>query len=161
MLRCCSAMWQMVLVTAAWALMCLSVANAESLLVDFENAPSLPTGPHGIMPYYQMQTIIVPGKLTFTGGYVVGNPTNFPAMSYASAPNLYATVSNDHALSPNLAVDIDYSFDAGHVEGLLFNGQTTSAGYTVEAFSGTALVDSEVFAAVQQLFRLCKVQHDL
>ncbi|MEN6448862.1 MAG: PEP-CTERM sorting domain-containing protein [Thermoguttaceae bacterium] len=147
MIRRFSVMRQMVLVAAGWALMCLS-ADAGLLLVDFENTPSLPTGPHGIMPYFPMQTITVPGKVTFTGGYVLGTPTNFPAMSYASSPNLYATANNDSALSPNLAVTTDPSFTVSHVEGILFNGLITSASYTVEAYLGTTLVDSEVFADV-------------
>ena len=139
---------QIVRVATGWALMCLSVANAATLTVDFENTPSLPTGPSILSPTLPMQTITVLDEVTFTGGVVLGNPTNFPAMSYATPPNLYATANNDSALSANLAITIDPSFDVDRVGGNLFNGLTTSVAYTAEAFSGSTLVDSEVFPAV-------------
>jgi hypothetical protein len=134
-----------VLCAAGWALVCLSAAKAESLLVDFENTPSLPAGPSILSGTLPMQTISIPGRVQFTGGLVLGNPTNFPAARYASLPNLYATAYNDHSLNVNLAIDIDPSFDVCGVDGLLFNG-TSAGSFTVEAFSDSTMVQSETFA---------------
>jgi hypothetical protein len=134
----------MVFVAIGWIFLFSSAVRADSLLVDFENTPSLPTGPSMLSGSLPMQTIIIPGKVQFSGGTVLGNPTNFPASQYASLPNVYITGWNNHSLSANLAIDIDPSFNVCQIDGLLFNG-TSESSFTVEAFSGSSMVQSEFF----------------
>jgi hypothetical protein len=112
-------------------------------LVDFDTSPPLPPGP-SIYSGEATQTINIPGKVTFSGGFVSGNPTNFPQASHASLPNLYFTThSIDNALSPTIRIDIDPAFHVNGVSGTLFDGGTPTGRYTLTAFSGTNVVATQ------------------
>ena len=84
----------------------------------------------------------MPGAATFTGGVVLGFPTNFPAITYATSPNVYGTASTnivgggDPALLPTLTIEIDPSNLVHEVSFPLFNGNTYPVSYTATAFDG-------------------------
>ena len=132
-------------------LACLMVLGMASmahgaLVVDFENVPPLPTGPSLWGPAGPMQTIIVPGFVTITGGVVLGNPTYFPAMAYCTPPNVYGTIDSvDPSLQPHIIIEIDPGFYVNEVHGVLCNGSTQPSDYLIEAYSGATVVDSQFF----------------
>ncbi len=126
------------------ALAVIELASSQTpTLVTFDNlaqGPSL---------YYQagaMQTITVPGVATFTGGVILGYPTNFPAITSATAPNVYGTASTDigasSTLSPTIDIAIDPSFQVNEVEFRLFNGLPSLVSYRADAFSNGTLVST-------------------
>jgi len=132
-------------------LACLMVLGMASmahgaLVVDFENVPPLPTGPSVWGPTGPMQTIIVPGFVTITGGVVLGNPTYFPAIAYCTPPNVYGTTGGvDPSLQPLITIEIDPGFYVNEVHGVLCNGNNHPVDYLVEAYFGATVVDSQFF----------------
>ena len=133
------------------SLECLMVLGMASivhgaLVVDFENMPSLPTGPSLWGLAVPMQTITVPGFVTITGGVVLGNPTYFPAMAYCTPPNVYGTIDSvDPTLQPHIIIEIDPGYYVNEIHGVLCNGSAQPADYLVEAYSGETVVDSQLF----------------
>jgi hypothetical protein len=123
-----------------------SYEPALALIVNFESVPTLSTGPSLFSQAGAAQTVNVNGAVTFSGGVVVGFPTNFPASPFSTPPNVYGTGSPitgaDRSLSSSINMSIDPSFGAKTIQGLLFNGWNLPVSYTVSAFSGTTLVDS-------------------
>lgn len=132
----------------------LAHAASEALSIDFDVFPTLPAGPSTFAAAGATQTITIPGKVSISGGVVLGYPTNIPAINFATTPNLYGTASpsgvpavqGDPSLSPNIVIQFDPLYEVTSVEGLLFNGNTEVTDYTVRAFSGTDEVDSQVFS---------------
>ncbi len=124
------------------------------LLANFETVPPTPTGPDLFREAGPTQTIAVPNVATFTGGVVLGNATNFPAMSYATAPNSYGTASANYVpgTSPTLKSTINIAlsptYTADEVSFPLFNGVTSSTSYVVTAFDGSTAVASQSFMNV-------------
>jgi hypothetical protein len=122
---------------------------AFSTVVDFETIPTVANAPQTFGRAGPAQTIEVEGGLTFKGGVVLGLPTFLPETPFATAPNYYATANHpsggvvgDPTLSSSLSIDIDSSFGATTIEGLLLNGLNRPGNYTIEAFSNGTLVDS-------------------
>lgn len=96
-----------------------------------------------------MQTIIVPDLVRFSGGVVLGTPSDFPAAPYSTPPNLYATAHlGDPSLTPYITIDVDPGYFVYEVGGLLFNGLTRSANYLVQGFNGELQVAEQVLEAV-------------
>ena len=129
---------------------------ALAVIVDFEVVPAIATGPSLFSTAGPAQTINVNGVVTFSGGVVLGFPTNFPASPFSTPPNVYGTakapsfgVSADPSLSSSLSVSISPILGATTVEGLLFNGLTQPVSYTIDAYSGSTLVDSVAFPNLQ------------
>jgi hypothetical protein len=125
--------------------------TASAIIIDFENVPSLSTGPSTFAAAGPAQDITV-GGITFSGGVVLGFPTNFPAAPFSTPPNLYGTAYfpsesfvGDGSLQSTISIVISPSLGITTVEGLLFNGLTVPISYTIEAFSGTNVVDSVSF----------------
>ena len=133
-------------------------ATAQSLLVNFETNPNLPQGPDTFTAAGSAQTIAIPGRVTFTGGVVLGLPLNTPAIRFATSPNVYGTsevgsqVFEGDPLLPVIAVDIDPLYPVNLVEGVVANGRNVPESYTVTAFLGSAVVDSQSFADVPANF---------
>jgi hypothetical protein len=122
-------------------------ANAGTLLINFETVPSIPTGPSTFGG--PMQTIVVPGVATFTGGTVLGNASSFPAQSFATAPNIYATAGFGSSLSSTLTITLNPAFGTvDEVSFPLFNGATQLETYIVNAFDGATLVATQSFSNI-------------
>jgi hypothetical protein len=123
-------------------------ANAGTLLINFETVPLIPTGPSTFGG--PMQTIVVPGVATFTGGTVLGNASSFPAQSFATSPNIYATAGfGGPSLSSTLTIALDPAFGTvGEVSFPLFNGATQLETYIVNAFDGATLVATQTFSNI-------------
>jgi hypothetical protein len=127
--------------------------RADSITVDFETTPPLPTGP-GTFDDIPMQVITVPGVATFSGGVVLGNPSFIASFTnQGTPPNAYGTAFiGSSTLSPVLTIDLSPTITATTVTGVLFNGLTRTADYTVNAYSGAALVQSQAFTGVAEDF---------
>jgi hypothetical protein len=110
-------------------------------VVNFDNLPQGPSlfgGP--------AQTITpVPGVATFSGGQILGDASNFPAIIFATAPNVYGT-DNGGSLLNTLTIAVDPSFTADEISFVLFNGENTTESYVVDAFSGATLVASQALS---------------
>lgn len=129
--------------------------SAFAAIVNFETVPVIATGPSLYINAGPAQTINVDGVATFSGGVVLGFPTNFPASPFSTRPNVYATADHlfgsfaDPSLSPSLSISIAPTFQTTTAEGLLFNGISQPVNYTVKAYSGSTLVDSVFFSNLQ------------
>lgn len=122
-----------------------ALSHGTIAIVNFDN---LPKGPSTYAAAGPMQTIDVPNVATFTGGVVLGNATNFPAIIYATSPNTYATASpnvaqGDKTLLPTLSIAVNPSFNVNEVFLPIFNGMTSTQSYVADAYSGTNLVASQ------------------
>lgn len=122
---------------------------AFALVVNFETVPTIPTGPDTFNAAGPAQTIDVNGVVTFSGGVVLGFPIFLPASPFSTAPNVYGTanapsigVAADPSLTPTISVSISTILGATTFEGLLFNGFTQPVSYTIDAYSGSNVVDS-------------------
>lgn len=125
-------------------------SHATIAIVNFDN---LPTGPSTYAAAGPMQTINVPNVATFTGGVILGNATNFPAIKFATAPNTYASASpnvagGDPSLSSTLDIAIDPAFTVSEVFLPVFNGMTSTQSYVVNAYDGANLVASQTLANI-------------
>lgn len=121
-------------------------AAASTYLIAFDNLSTGPCCYEFASP--SPQTIdTVPA--TFTGGVILGNASNFPAIAYATPPNVYASGSasggvGGFGLSETMSISINSGVRVNEVSFPLFNGMTTSASYVVNAYDGgTNLVASE------------------
>jgi hypothetical protein len=126
-------------------------ALAATALVDFENAPVLSTGPSIFVAVPGPQTI-TSGPATFTGGVVLGFATFFPAISFATAPNVYGTADFGNHLQPLLTISMDPAFFTTEVSFALFNGEVFSQSYIVNAFNGSSVVASQTLASIAPNF---------
>lgn len=134
------------LLLCALLLAAAGTCYASTLVVNFETVPPLPPGPSTFAAAGPAQTITVPDFVTFTGGVVLGDAVNFPAQTFATPPNVYATSSfGDPSLQPTLTISINPSFLVSEVSFPLFNGLTTPTSYVVNAFSGATQVASQSF----------------
>lgn len=119
-------------------------AGISEFLVDFDDGPVGPStyaaaGPEQILDYAF-------GQIQFSGGVILGFPTAFPAVDFATEPNVYASSNiGDPSLSDTLAIDID-GFGVNLVEGLLFNGELQVNDFMVTAYDiSGAVVDSAIY----------------
>lgn len=137
----------------AVALACTGVASAQAAtaFVDFESSPNLPQGPSVYVAVPGIQTIDA-GVATFDGGVVLGLATFFPAISFASSPNVYGTADFGNQLARTLTIDINPSFLTTQVSFALFNGETFNQSYTARAFNGSTLVGAQTLANVAPNF---------
>lgn len=110
-------------------------------VVDFENVPSLPQGPS--LFGGAEQDIVVPGVATFSGGTILGDASSFPAIIYATAPNVYGTTDSVAGYSETLTITVDPSASISEVSFPVFNGETFTQSYTVTAFDDSTEVAQE------------------
>lgn len=138
------------LMMAASAVMVAGMAGVQSgraavALVDFETTPALSQGPSIYVAVPAQQTITAE-PATFTGGVVLGDATFFPAISFATAPNVYGTADFGNGLATSLGIAIDPTFTTTEVSFALFNGETFNQSYVVNAFNGSTLVASQTLS---------------
>jgi hypothetical protein len=139
--------------TLAALLACTGAAatQAATAFVDFETTPNLPQGPSIYVAVPGIQTIDA-GPATFDGGVVLGLATFFPAISFASSPNVYGTADFGNNLARTLTIDVSPSFITTQVSFALFNGETFNQSYTARAFNGSTQVASQTLANVAPNF---------
>ena len=128
-----------------------SPARAGTALVDFENTPSLAAGPSIYVAVPGPQTITTT-PATFSGGVVLGFATFFPAISFATPPNVYGTADFGNGLPEKLTIAIDPAFATTEVSFALFNGEVFNQSYTVDAFNGTSVVANQTLTNVAPNF---------
>lgn len=125
-------------------------ATAIPALVNFD-PPSTPQGPSIYIAVPGPQTITTT-PATFTGGAVLGFATFFPAIAFATAPNVYGTADFGNHLANSLTITTDPAFVTNEVSFALFNGEIFNQSYTVNAFNGAALVASQTLTNVAPNF---------
>jgi hypothetical protein len=151
-------MKKMHLLFAAGCLLGLGgVVHADTIaIVSFDNLPQGPSVFSGVE-----QTVTpVPGVASFSGGEVLGDTTNFPAIIFATAPNVYGTIQAGN-LSSTMTISVDPSFTADEISFALFNGNTVPVSYVVDAFSGATLEATQTFTNVPANFNSGFVLPDL
>jgi PEP-CTERM motif len=126
-------------------------ARAGTALVDFENTPSLAAGPNIYVAVPGPQ-IITTTPATFSGGVVLGFATFFPAISFATPPNVYGTADFGNGLPEKLTITIDPAFATTEVSFALFNGEVFNQSYTVDAFNGASLVANQTLTNIAPNF---------
>jgi PEP-CTERM motif len=126
-------------------------ARAATALVDFETIPPLSTGPSIYVAVPGPQTITTT-PATFTGGVVLGFATFFPAISFATPPNVYGTADFGNGLPEQMSIGINPTFATTEVSFALFNGEVFNQSYTVDAFNGASLVASQTLTNVAPNF---------
>jgi hypothetical protein len=124
----------------------LSRASANIIsVINFETVPVLAQGPSTFGG--PAQVVTVPGIATISGGTVLGLATNFPAIIYATSPNVYGT-DNAGIYSETLTISINPSDSVDEVSFPIFNGETSSVSYVATAFNGTTQVAQQTFTNV-------------
>ncbi len=119
-----------------------SNVHAAVGVVNFETNPALQSGPSIYVAVPGPQTFVTP-EATFSGGVVLGFATFFPAISFASAPNVYGTADFGNGLARALMIDVNPAFSTTEVSFALFNGETFNQTYAANAFNGGTLVASQ------------------
>ena len=119
----------------------LPSAQAAVGLVNFD-PPTTPQGPSIYVAVPGPQTIVTP-EATFSGGVVLGLATFFPAIAFATTPNVYGTADFGHGLATTLTIAVNPSFATTEVSFALFNGETFLQSYVVDAFNGSAKVATQ------------------
>lgn len=143
--------------TFASALTAIAAASATPVqaqvtsFIDFETTPAIAQGPSIFVAVPGPQTIVTP-TATFSGGVVLGLATFFPAISFASSPNVYGTADFGNGLSRTLTIDLNPANQVNQVSFALFNGETFNQSYQVDAFNGSSLVATQTLVSVAPNF---------
>ena len=95
-------------------------------MVDFENTPALSTGPSIYVAVPGPQTITTT-PATFTGGVVLGFATFFPAISFATPPNVYGTADFGNGLPEKLTISVNPAFPTTEVSFALKNAKAAQS----------------------------------
>lgn len=120
-------------------------------LVTFD-PPTFSMGPSTYVAAGVAQQIVTT-PATFDGGVILGLATFFPAIAFASSPNVYGTANfGDLSLLPTLSISINPNIFTQEVSFALFNGETFTQSYTVEAFSGNTSVATQTLNNVAANF---------
>jgi hypothetical protein len=127
-------------------------ARAAVALVNFETTPQLSTGPSIYIAVPGPQTITT-GPATFSGGVVLGFATFFPAIAFATVPNVYGTADFGNKLAKSLTIDVDPTFPTTEVSFALFNGEVFNQTYSVDAFNGANLVANQTLTNIVPNFQ--------
>jgi hypothetical protein len=131
----------------AIALACMTLAGTpvhaqSTALVNFD-PPGTVQGPSIFVAVPAIQNITTE-PATFGGGVVLGLATFFPAIQFATGPNVYGTADFGNNLGRALTININPTFgNVNQVSFALFNGETYTESYQVNAFSGSSLVASQ------------------
>jgi len=128
----------------------ISHAATIPALVNFD-PPGSSQGPSIYVAVPGPQTIVTT-PATFSGGVVLGFATFFPAISFATVPNVYGSADFGNNLSTALTITINPAFTTTEVSFALFNGETFNQSYTVNAFNGTTLAASQTLNNVAPNF---------
>jgi hypothetical protein len=124
----------------------ITAARAATALVDFD-PPGTAQGPSVYIAVPGPQTIVTAPAL-FSGGVVLGLATFFPAIQFATGPNVYGTADFGNGLSRTLTIDVQPGFITTEVSFALFNGETFNQSYLVQAFNGASVVASQTLASI-------------
>jgi PEP-CTERM motif len=124
--------------------------SATLALVNFD-PPGNSQGPSIYVAVPGPQTIATT-PASFSGGVVLGFATFFPAISFATAPNVYGSADFGNHLSNALTIAIDPAFLTTEVSFAVFNGETFNQSYTVDAFNGASLVANQTLTNVAPNF---------
>ena len=127
-----------------------SQASAIPALVTFD-PPALAQGPNIYVAVPGPQTITT-APATFSGGVVLGFATFFPAISFATPPNVYGSADFGNNLARALSIAVDPASATTEVSFALFNGETFNQSYVADAFNGTSLVASQTLTNVAPNF---------
>ena len=125
-------------------------AAAIPALVNFD-PPGFSLGPSIYVAVPGPQTIVTT-PATFSGGVILGFATFFPAISFATVPNVYGSADFGNHLSNALTIAIDPAFTTTEVSFALFNGETFNQSYSIDAFNGTNLVANQTLTNVAPNF---------
>lgn len=134
----------------------LAVARADTITtIDFEMVPSGASGPMLFSDAGGMQTIAIPGVASFTGGVVLGLAASLSGNPYATAPNIYATASDNvvgvggFSLPDSIVINIAGGTAATQATIPVINGLRQAATYVVTAFDNGSVVSQQTLADVQ------------
>lgn len=128
------------------------ISNAATIpaVVNFD-PPSVAQGPSIYVASPGPQNIVTT-PATFSGGVALGFATFFPAIAFATPPNVYGTADFGNHLSNTLTISVDPAFTTTEVSFALFNGETFNQSYAVDAFNGTILVANQTLTNVAPNF---------
>jgi hypothetical protein len=129
----------------------LASAQTTTALINFETSPALPQGPSIYVAVPAPQTIVTTPAV-FSGGVVLGLATFFPAIAFASAPNVYGTADFGNGLARELTITTNPGFATTEVSFALFNGETFAESYVVTAFNGANVVASQTLSKIAPNF---------
>ena len=146
------------LILAGIAVVSTAAANTITV-VDFETVPVLAQVPSFFGG--PAQTVVVPNVATFSGGTVLGLAANFPAIAFATVPNVYGTTNGVAGYSPTLLITIDPGYSVNEVSFPIFNGENTTESYVATAFDGATQVAQQTFSNVPSNFNSGFVLADL
>jgi hypothetical protein len=125
-------------------------AATTPALANFD-PPNFSQGPSIYVAVPGPQTIVTT-PATFEGGVILGFATFFPAISFATVPNVYGSADFGNHLSNTLTIAIDPAFTTTEVSFALFNGETFNQSYTVDAFNGASLVANQTLTNIAPNF---------
>jgi hypothetical protein len=140
-----------VFAAAAFAL----IARADTITIDFENVPSLASGPVLFSSAGPAQTLDVSGAVTISGGVVLDLASTLTGNPYATAPNIYATASDNKVgtggfgLPSTITIDTASGTVGDQATVPVINGMNSSESYIVTAFDGGSQVSQQIFSNVQ------------
>jgi PEP-CTERM motif len=127
----------------AWAIAAVGAqGQTTTALVNFETTPALSQGPSIFVAVPAPQTINT-APATFSGGVVLGLATFFPAIVFATPPNVYGTADFGNGLARELTMTMNPAFTTTEVSFALFNGEVFNESYVVTAFNGNNVVASQ------------------
>lgn len=131
----------------------MSASQAAAVAVDLVtfDAPSFAQGPSTYVAAGAPQTIVTT-PATFSGGVILGFATFFPAISFASAPNVYGTADFGVGLSNTLNININPGYSTNQVSFALFNGETFAQTYVATAYDGTTQVATQTLSSLAANF---------
>src|SRR5271170_2082256 len=90
-------------------------AHADTaVLINFETVPAEPAGP-SVYSECTAATITVPDVASISGGCILGDANFFPALGFATPPNVYGTAGFGTTPSSTLTINISPSFTADEV----------------------------------------------
>jgi len=126
-------------------------ATAATALVTFDPSQGVAQGQSTYVAAGAQQAIDTTAA-TFTGGVVLGFATFFPAIAFATAPNVYGTADFGVGLSKTLNIAVKPGFQTNEVSFALFNGETFAQTYQAFAFDGSTLVASQTLPSLAANF---------
>jgi hypothetical protein len=141
--------------TRAMAIACASLIGAgmaparaqTTSLVNFD-PPATTQGPSIYVAVPGPQTIDT-APAVFSGGVVLGLATFFPAILFASSPNVYGTADFGNGLSKLLTIDVKPGTVTTEVSFALFNGETFNQAYVIKAYdAGKGLLSSQTTSPI-------------
>lgn len=130
------------LALAALTVLGAGVQAQTTSLVNFDPDQGFAQGPSIFVAVPAAQTFVTT-PATFSGGVILGLATFFPAIQFATGPNVYGTADFGNGLKNLLSIDVSPSFTTTQVSFALFNGETFNQDYLVKAYDvGGSLIQT-------------------